>query len=114
MSTPSHSVSAKTIPQQIAQLASMRQVHAAFAWFQLRENDLYRTQLEVARIPAPPFGEGPRGEWLRAKFAAIGLSDIEVDALGNVIGVLPGRDRRLPAVAISAHLDTVFPADTDI
>ena len=114
MNSPLRTLEEKTIPQQITHLAALRPVHAAFAWFQLKENELRRIQIEVARIPAPPFGEGPRAEWLRAKFAAIGLSEIEVDEIGNVVAVIPGQDRTLPAVAISAHLDTVFPADTEI
>src|SRR4029077_6995985 len=73
-----------------------------------------RIQLEIARIPAPPFGEAARGQWLREKFEAIGLEAIEVDEVGNVIGVLPGKDCELPAIAVTAHLDTVFPADTEI
>src|SRR5919109_5056996 len=101
-----------TIPQQIALLASMRAVHAAFSWFQIHENELRKMQLEIAGIPAPPFGEAARANWLRERFAAIGLDQIEIDEIGNVIGVLPGVDPELPATAISAHLDTVFPADT--
>src|SRR5579872_5469813 len=114
MNSPIRTLEDKTIPQQITHLATLRPIHAAFTWFQLRENELQRIQLEVARIPAPPFGEGPRAEWLRAKFKALGLSEIEVDEIGNVVAVIPGQDRTAPAVAISAHLDTVFPRDTEI
>ena len=103
-----------TVPQRISQLAAMRPVHAAFARFLVRENELRRMQVEVARIPAPPFGEEVRAEWLREKFLAIGLTNIEVDEVGNVIGVVPGLDREAPAVVVSAHLDTVFPAGTEI
>jgi len=114
MNSPTRIAAETTAPQQIAQLATMRAVHAAFAWFQLRERELRRLQLEIARIPAPPFREAARGEWLREKFHAIGLDPVEVDEVGNVIGILPGQDRELPAVAVTAHLDTVFPADTEI
>jgi acetylornithine deacetylase/succinyl-diaminopimelate desuccinylase-like protein len=102
------------VSQRIAQIAALRSVHSAFAKFLIRENELRRLQMEVARIPAPPFGEAVRAEWLREKFLAIGLKEIEVDAVGNVIGVLEGSDRKAPATAVTAHLDTVFPADTDI
>lgn len=114
MNSQARIVEKEPVSQRITQLAAMRTVHAAFARFPLRENELRRLQIEVARIPAPPFGEAVRAEWLREKFIAIGLSEIEVDEVGNVIGVLPGSDRQAPAVALSAHLDTVFPADTDI
>lgn len=103
-----------TAQQLVTQLASMRAVHSAFSWFQLRENELRRMQLEIAQIPAPPFGEAARAEWLREKFVAIGLAQVEVDELGNVVGVLPGEDPELQATVISAHLDTVFPAETEI
>jgi acetylornithine deacetylase/succinyl-diaminopimelate desuccinylase-like protein len=103
-----------TVAQQIAQLASMRPVHAAFSSFGIRENELRRLQVEIARIPAPPFGEAARAEWLREKFLALGLEDVDVDELGNVFGVLPGKNRSLPAVAVTAHIDTVFPPETEI
>jgi len=44
---------------------------------------------------------------------ALGLHDVEIDELGNVYGRRPGIAER-PALLISAHLDTVFPADTDL
>src|SRR5579872_4492325 len=113
MNSPTRIVERGTVSQRIAQIAAMRPVHNAFAKFLIRENELRRLQVAVARIPAPPFGEATRAEWLREKFIAIGLEDIEVDEVGNVIGVIPGSDAESPAVAVSAHLDTVFPADTD-
>src|SRR3954453_6973447 len=103
-----------TVSQQIAQLAAMRGVHAAFSWFQVHELELRRLQLEIARIPAPPFGEAERANWLHDKFVATGLEKIEIDEVGNVIALLPGADPSLPGTAISAHLDTVFPSGTEI
>jgi acetylornithine deacetylase/succinyl-diaminopimelate desuccinylase-like protein len=115
MSSPTRgNIGEMSVPQQIAQVAAMRSVHAAFSAFPIRENELRRLQLELARIPAPPFGESVRAQWLRDKFAAIGLEHIEIDEVGNVIGVLAGDDRQAQAVAITAHLDTVFPANIDI
>jgi acetylornithine deacetylase/succinyl-diaminopimelate desuccinylase-like protein len=115
MSSPTRgNIGEVSVPQQIAQVAAMRPVHAAFSAFPIRENELRRLQLELARIPAPPFGESVRAQWLRDKFATIGLEHIEIDEVGNVMGVLAGDDRQAHAVAITAHLDTVFPANTDI
>src|SRR5579864_4317561 len=114
MSSPTRGIGEISVPQQIAQVAAMRMVHAAFSSFPIRENELRRLQLEIARIPAPPFGESARAQWLRSKFAAIGFEEIAIDELGNVVAVSPGRDHAAPAVAITAHLDTVFPPSTDI
>ena len=114
MSSTARIAEKESVAQRIAQIASMRAVHSAFSRFLVRENELRRLQVEVARIPAPPFGEAARSEWLREKFLALGLCDVDVDEVGNVIGMIPGSDPSSPAVAVTAHLDTVFPADTDI
>lgn len=44
---------------------------------------------------------------LRAKLAAIGIDQIEVDAAGNLIARLPGAERGAPALALGSHLDSV-------
>jgi len=92
----------------------MRGVHAAFAWFRSHSRELEDLQLQVTAIPAPPWGEAARGEWLRAKFEELGLLQVQQDALGNVFGVRPGLDADAPFIGLSAHLDTVFPAGTDV
>ena len=75
-------------------------------------------QMELVAIPAPPYGEQARAEWLAARFAEAGLSDVETDAAGNVLGILSARklppESTGPLVLLSAHLDTVFPAGTPL
>ena len=44
---------------------------------------------------------------------AAGLSNVEQDSVGNVVALRPGAEDREPLV-LSAHLDTVFPAGTDV
>ena len=73
-----------------------------------------RTELiELNEIPAPPFGEEQRGLRFAAMLREAGLSDVTVDEVGNVIGRRPGRSGER-VVAYTAHLDTVFPAGTDV
>jgi len=114
MNSPTRTLGGLTVPQLITELAAMRVVHAAFSWFQVHEHELRRLQLEISRIPAPPFGEAARANWLRDKFVATGLEKVEIDEVGNVTALLPGIDDSVPGAAISAHLDTVFPSGTDI
>jgi acetylornithine deacetylase/succinyl-diaminopimelate desuccinylase-like protein len=114
MNSSPRTIGGITVSQQIAQLAAMAAVHAAFSWFQVHEQELRRLQLEIARIPAPPFGEAERANWLRNKFVALALEKVELDEIGNVTALLPGADSSLPGTAISAHLDTVFPSGTEI
>lgn len=69
--------------------------------------------IEIQQIPAPTFFEGRRSAFMHSLFARVGLGDIEVDSLGNVYGRIPGRESAMPII-LTAHLDTVFPADTDL
>ena len=72
--------------------------------------------IRLTEIPAPPFGETRRAEAFKADFEAHGLKDVRIDAEGNVTGVRPGRrtNGKGPFIAVAAHLDTVFPAGTDV
>ena len=67
----------------------------------------------IQQIPAPPFGEEQRAAFIRERFEVEGLQAVEIDELGNVIGCLPGNGEKRPLI-VSAHLDTVFPFDTDL
>ncbi len=71
--------------------------------------------LELVAIPAPPFGEEERGRRLAERFREIGLLDVVTDAVGNVLGRLPGpASGEASPVLLAAHLDTVFPEETPI
>lgn len=69
--------------------------------------------IELTEIPAPPFKETARGQRLLEKFKALGLSDVHMDEVGNVIGIRPGKDRAARALMVAAHQDTVFPDGTN-
>src|SRR5216684_2883754 len=98
--------------QEVARLAASPEVRSAFNWLRTQEPQLAQWQMEMARIPAPPFGESARGAWLAERFREVGLDDVRVDDVGNVFGVHPGFGQRY--VALSAHIDTVFPASTPL
>jgi len=112
----------RTLQQEIARIAASPSVQQAVAWLQSHERELRDWQLELVRIPAPAFAESQRADWLRTRFVQLGLGNVRLDAAGNVLGMrggadLPGRRRRpekAPTVAVTAHLDTVFPAGTPI
>jgi tripeptide aminopeptidase len=100
------------VQQEVARLAASPEVRSAFNWFRLQEPQLAHWQMEMARIPAPPFGESARAEWLAERFREVGLDDVRIDDVGNVFGTHPGFGKRY--VALSAHIDTVFPANTPL
>jgi tripeptide aminopeptidase len=98
--------------REVARLAAQSEVRTALAWFRSHEPRLAEYQVEAARIAAPPFGESARGAWLADRFREIGLSEVTIDSVGNVFGVHAGYGSRY--VALSAHIDTVFPAATPL
>ena len=97
--------------KEVSAIAELRSVHSAFLYLHNQEMEVRRWQREVAEIPAPPFGEAARSEWLRCRFASLGLEEVQRDELGNVFGLLHP-DLSQPMVGVSAHLDTVFPLGT--
>ena len=68
-------------------------------------------QVRITEIPAPPFHEGARAAYLKKLLAAAGLR-VEIDGTGNVIGEYSGSSQDV--VMLTAHLDTVFPAGTNV
>src|SRR6202451_2347617 len=102
----------KQVQAEVARLAASPEMRAAFNWFRMQEPQLALWQAEMARIAAPPFGEMARGAWLAEGFCEVGLDDVRIDDVGNVFGVHPGFGQR--HVALSAHIDTVFPASTPL
>lgn len=98
---------------EIRALLEDPRVAEAFALIEETDEATMRDQVELTEIPAPPFGEEARAaEYLR-RMTALGVDSAWIDEEGNAIGLRRGaRGNRV--VAISAHLDTVFPEDTDV
>jgi tripeptide aminopeptidase len=69
--------------------------------------------ITLTEIPAPPFKEAARAKAYKAMFEAHGLTNVEIDPEGNVMGLRKGTGGG-PVVVVSAHLDTVFPEGTDV
>jgi acetylornithine deacetylase/succinyl-diaminopimelate desuccinylase-like protein len=103
---------------RVTALAAKRPIHAAFSWLHANPKTIMDWQIEIVAIPAPTHGEQARAEWLAERFTQIGLSNIEIDAVGNVLGTLPATklpaDAAGPVILLSAHIDTVFPAATPL
>jgi acetylornithine deacetylase/succinyl-diaminopimelate desuccinylase-like protein len=68
-------------------------------------------QVRITEIAAPPFHEAARAAYMKKLLSAAGLH-VEIDATGNVIAEYPGASQDV--VMLAAHLDTVFPAGTNV
>jgi tripeptide aminopeptidase len=79
----------------------------------LNETAIVDEWVRVTEIPAPSGKEQARADYVRAELQKLGLTDIRTDEMLNVSGVRKGTGGG-PSVAFAAHLDTVFPASTDI
>ena len=73
-----------------------------------------RELITLNEIPAPPFKEQARGTAYLTMLKDAGLSDVERDPEGNVMGIWKGARSGGPLLAVLAHLDTVFPEGTDV
>ncbi len=69
--------------------------------------------IEITEIPAPPFGEERRAARFAEMLREAGLDNVVIDEVGNVIGHRPGVSGNR-TIAYSAHLDTVFPLQTEL
>lgn len=108
---------------RISRLATLTAVHRAFHWLHLHQPLLRQWQLDLVRIPAPPFGESARAAHFLDRFRSLGLTNAHLDDAGNALAEIgPAANNsathaepaQTPCILLSAHLDTVFPADTTI
>lgn len=70
--------------------------------------------IKLTEIPAPPFKEEVRAREFEKMLREAGLPDVQIDAEGNVLALRKGTHGDGKVVVVSAHLDTVFPAATDV
>lgn len=84
----------------------------ALRFFETHTDAITEEHIRICSIPASPFGERERAEYLSRKFSELGLSEVEIDEEGNCIGLLRGASSS-PLIVVSAHLDTVFSKDTN-
>ena len=101
------------VQQRISTLAADPRVQDSLGHIIAMESQLRSDLIELTEIPAPPFGEDRRAQRFAKMLRESGLSAVAIDEVGNVIGRRPGRTGSR-VVAYTAHLDTVFPADTDV
>jgi len=74
---------------------------------------IVREIISLTEIPSPPFKEAERARVYMQMMKDNGLTSVETDAEGNVMGIRKGTGNG-PLIAIAAHLDTVFPEGTNV
>ena len=100
-------------PEAAGRLPADPQVRRALEFVQQNEPWVIEQQIRLTEIPAPPFKEATRAQAYKQAFEELGLKNVRIDKVGNVLGERPGRQPR-PHLVLAAHLDTVFPEGTDV
>jgi tripeptide aminopeptidase len=103
----------KVPDRTVSRLAEQPAVKAALDAVKAAEPQTIATQIRLNEIPAPPFKETARAEEVKRLFGQAGLRNVRGDKAGNVLGDWPGAALH-PHLVVAAHLDTVFPAGTDV
>ncbi len=101
------------VAAQFALVAADPRVQTTLAQIAAAEPETLAEQVRITEIPAPPFGEQRRAEYYVQQMRQRGLPDAFIDAEGNAVGLLRGTGDG-PLFVIAAHLDTVFPLETDV
>ncbi|NNE98131.1 MAG: M20/M25/M40 family metallo-hydrolase [Pyrinomonadaceae bacterium] len=99
----------------VSSLLEKPNVKKAFEYIREIEPETIEEQIKLTEIPAPTFQEQKRGLYFKKRFEEIGLSNVRIDSVGNVIGERNGKGGKdAPTLVLAAHLDTVFAMETKL
>jgi tripeptide aminopeptidase len=111
-------LSVRVTQEPVTQLAEDPRCARGLAWIDENTGWVTEQQIRLTEIPAPEFGEARRAAVLKDLFSASRLQ-ARIDKTGNVIAERPATDGTGASdlggvILIAAHLDTVFPVNTDV
>jgi acetylornithine deacetylase/succinyl-diaminopimelate desuccinylase-like protein len=98
---------------EIEQLASHERIVNAFNFIEEIDSKTTEDLIMLTEIPAPPFKEERRAQKYFEMLQEAGADSVWIDGVGNVLALRKGIERNR-TVALNAHLDTVFPEETDV
>lgn len=101
------------VQQVYSKLATDAMVQTGIDFLAADHQQTIEDQIAINQVAAPPFKETERAHYYMDKLRGLGLDDVQQDAEGNVFGVFRGSGAG-PRLFVSAHLDTVFAAGTDV
>ncbi len=107
---------AQTADALVSSIITNAKFKDATAFLERDQDRFVRELIALTEIPAPPFKEKARAAAYLELLRGLGLSEVEMDAEGSVMGIRRGTGNAAdtPMLAVLAHLDTVFPEGTDV
>jgi tripeptide aminopeptidase len=103
----------KTYEKEAESVAKNKRVKDAFFIIDNLEPTTRKEHIELTQVPAPPFKESVRANYYKKMLEAAGPDKVWMDSLGNVFALRKGK-KSGRTVVLDAHLDTVFPEETDV
>ena len=98
-------------PSPTTALVNDARVVKALEWIDKNGAWITQQQIKITEVPAPEFQEGPRAQLVRKLLEGCGLK-ARIDSTGNVVAEYAGSANGV--LLLAAHLDTVFPAGTNV
>jgi tripeptide aminopeptidase len=106
---------ARRMDMRVSNLLARPEVQRALARVEELVEDVVAATIRICEVEAPPFLEGPRAALVAEMMREVGLSEVHVDDGPSAVGFLPAvSGQKGGAVLLAAHIDTVFPAGTDV
>lgn len=106
-----------TMDAKVQALLALPEVRAAMQRIDSMIEAVVADTIRITEVEAPPFMEDERAALVAEMMRSIGLDGVHVDAAKNAVGILPAAGehaRQGEALLLAAHIDTVFPAGTDV
>src|SRR3954462_10298139 len=107
------SIAPQGTAQSLAIPSDNPRLRAALDTIKAQEPRTLDQQVSICEIPAPPYKEAARAAEYRRRLQGLGLTNVRIDSVGNVIAERRGTGSG-PTVLIEGHLDTVFPEGTNV
>jgi acetylornithine deacetylase/succinyl-diaminopimelate desuccinylase-like protein len=92
-------------------LTQRADVKRALAFIEHAQEKTLASQVTIAEIPSPTFHEGERAKFMAEEFRRVGLTKVEIDKQGNVVGWREGETQ--DTFVVAAHLDIAFAVGVD-
>ena len=104
---------AKEYTHQVEKLSKDKAIKTALTHITTLEPQTLKDLVLLTEIPAPPFEESERANKFKSMLEEAGADKVWIDKVGNVLALRKG-SKGEKVIALDAHIDTVFPRETDV
>lgn len=102
-----------TYKAQVSALSQKPEIRKAFSYIETIDSETIRDMIRLTEIPAPTFLEANKAKVYADMLRTAGADSVWMDEVGNVVALRKGKSKG-GKIIVDAHLDTVFPLETDV